>query len=428
MYHSCWNFSESEISELGNLIKLYKKRESDKKEYYINIVREKTGWSEEYANSRMEEAKQKGYSHIKFVKQALWKLPDDEFKKLTPVKTLKTISGNRNQVNLIKEKRREQQNIIMKEMGWTFGRFKLESFKSNIIAGTTLNEYFHYKLYKYPAEEGLKYVTEEIPVKMRLRYCDWGGNYIIFSDKRLFSEKFKKFIRRKCFSNKSTLSFEEFENQIRDMKKIIVKPINELGGHGVKKYVVNQSEKENLTVYDEIMSGGEYIIEESIEYKQHKDIMEFWPETVNTIRVLSMYKDGEFRVLGSVIKLGTQDVIDGLVGGKGIVAGINIETGIICTDGVDIEGNIYEEHPITKKKFKGSHIPSWDNVLNIAEEAAKVVSSMPFVGWDITVRENGEAEIIEGNHNPAGFLVQWPFAISEHEGKRHAFDPYIEFR
>lgn len=52
---------------------------------------------------------------------------------------------------------------------------------------------------------------------------------------------------------------------------------------------------------------------------------------------------------------------------------------------------------------------------------------MPYIGWDITVRDNGRVEIIEGNHNPAGFIVQWPFAISENEGRRWLIEPYLGF-
>lgn len=424
VYHSCWKFSDEEIIELGKVLKQYQVKTKETAEYYINIICEKTGWTQNYAKQKMDEARKKGYSYVGFIKHALWKLSDAEFEKLKQVD--KKINKDKIVIWLNSEERKRKMKLIMEEMGWSFGKSKIEVLRSNIIAGTTFNEYFSYKLYKYPPEEGLKYITEETAIKMRLRYCDWGGNYKIFSDKGIFSKTFEKFMIRKCFTNRE-LSFERFEEEIKGLEKIIVKPINELGGHGVKKYLVNSSQRENLNVYNEIMQNGDYIIEESIEGKQHSEILAVWPKTINTIRILSMYKNGEFNVLSSAIKFGTTDIIDGLIGGKGIAAGIDLETGIICTNGVDINGNVYKEHPITKKIFKGIKIPSWEKILETTEKAAKVVENMPYIGWDITVRDNGRVEIIEGNHNPAGFIVQWPFAISENEGRRWLIEPYLGF-
>ena len=46
VYHSCWEFSDEEIIELGKVLKQYQMKTKETAEYYINIICEKTGWTQ----------------------------------------------------------------------------------------------------------------------------------------------------------------------------------------------------------------------------------------------------------------------------------------------------------------------------------------------------------------------------------------------
>ena len=110
----------------------------------------------------------------------------------------------------------------------------------------------------------------------------------------------------------------------------------------------------------------------------------------------------------------------------GIVAGIDVKTGKINTDGSDKKGNVYKTHPLTKEKFKGHQIAKWQEIKETIKKASLVVEDMPYVGWDIAVTKNGEVELIEGNHNHDLAVIQAPYAISENIGLKSTIKPYIK--
>lgn len=423
--NECWRFTENEISEFAEWTeKLQEKRRSDR-EYYINIVCEKAGWTKEFARNRMNAAKNRGYSFRKFITMALWKLSDSEFDKLEPLKTPEKVQGkvadggtDHSDSEIV-----DSQSLIMKEMNWSFGRLKIEALKSKVIAGANFNEFYTYKLYRHPAEKGREFITEEVHLKLQLRYCDYQGNEKYFDNKILFCKTFKDFIGRRWFETKD-ISFEQFQEKTKNFSSIIAKKINGLGGKGIKKYNLNHSEENDREIYNSLMTE-EYIVEEYIE--QHPAIAEFEPDTLNTIRIMSMNIDGNCKILNAVIKLGTGDIVDNMIAGNSYAAGIDVDTGIICTDGVNKNGEVATYHVNSGKRFRGFQIPCWEMLIETVKKASNVVECMPYIGWDVAVKSNGEIAIIEGNHNQAGFLVQYPFAISEGIGKRDTVKPYWEF-
>lgn len=419
--YQCDRFTDEEIHELGILMMCLQNKRKKDAEFYINVVSEKTGWDKSVARHYMNLAKQKGYTYRRFITKALYALSFDELENLTPFTTTE-----KRKIAIapeIRERTIQREKFIMHEMGWTYGKLKIESLKSKIIAGTNFNEYFTYKLYKHPAEEGLKYITEEVHLKLQLRYCNYAGDFRYFDNKVLFCETFKDYINRGWFRSKG-LKFDDFEEKIKSWNDIIVKEINGLGGHGVVRYAVNISREKNEQVYQKIASG-DFIIEERV--VQHPAIAEFEPNTLNTIRIMSMNINGKCEILNAVMKFGSGAVVDNVLEGNGCVAGIDLNSGIICTDGVNKNGEVQIYHPNSKKKFRGFQIPCWETLIETVKKASQVVDNMPYIGWDVAIKNNGEIVIIEGNHNQAGFLVQYPFAISEEKGKRYTIEHCLHF-
>ena len=79
---------------------------------------------------------------------------------------------------------------------------------------------------------------------------------------------------------------------------------------------------------------------------------------------------------------------------------VNIETGIVESDGYDLYGQAYSCHPDSKERFKGFRIPQWDRCVDVCRQAMMKYDNVRVVGWDVCVTEDGEVEIIEGNHAP----------------------------
>lgn len=64
-----------------------------------------------------------------------------------------------------------------------------------------------------------------------------------------------------------------------------------------------------------------------------------------------------------------------------------------------------ENHPDTGARLVGARIPGWDDILKTALWAAKVVSNVPLIGWDIAQTDRGPV-LVEANNTPDFRLVE----------------------
>ena len=416
-----WEFTDEELAELRELLILKREHTRQAQEWHVNVVLEKTGWTRDYALNLMKIASKKGYSYKAFIRRALWQKTQEEIEALPPFKR-KMSETKKKSIQTKAEKAKEYRAIIMEEMGWSAGRTRLEALRAEILCGASDAEFFLFRIYRHGIEKGREFITAEYNARMNTRYAGWDGSYKFFENKGVFNRDFKEYIRRRWFLSKG-LSFEEFEEQVAGLDKIICKPLNGIEGIGIEIFKLDGTKACRKEVYEKIRAKGDTIVEQFI--KQHHEISEFYPNSVNTMRVMSFLDHGEGKILNSVIKFGTKANVDNYYQG-GIAAGINVETGVICTDGVDYAGNVYKTHPYSGKAFYGFRIPNWDKVVELIRTAATVHRESPYVGWDIAITEDGP-EIVEGNHNQGAYLCQYPFAIYSMEGRRHTIDPYLWF-
>ena len=107
----------------------------------------------------------------------------------------------------------------------------------------------------------------------------------------------------------------------------------------------------------------------------------------------------------------------------GMVADIDVETGVIVTDAIDKKGQVYEKHPISGKTFKGFQVPNWDKVRSVTENAMNVLPGINYVGWDVAICPDNVV-LVEGNAMPDLVLVQAPYAPVK-KGMKYLFDPWL---
>ena len=418
----CDVLSDEEITILAATLASLKEIRAKKKEWLISAICEKSGWTREKTFERLSEARKKGYNIRNFITLGLYRINDDEAFSRIPQHEPKprVVFTEKSPARI---RRRKYESAICDEMGWNEGQLNLHFLTAKANCGCSFLDYYLYDLYKLSPEDQRTYITEETHLKMQLRYCDYQGTQELFENKSAFNRHFHEFVHRRWFVN-DDLTYEAFLKNIEGLDEVIVKPLDSLGSHGIKKHRVNESEEQNRSVFNAVMKKP-CIVEQIVQ--QDAEIGSFWNETLNTVRIMSLIdKDGNFHVLNSIIKIGTKHDADNLVAG-GLACGIDTKTGIICTNGVSIDGKVFEAHPLSGKPFKGFQIPKWERITKTCEQAARLVPEMPYVGWDIALNSEGEVDIIEGNHNQAGFLVQFPFAISEHIGRRSSIEPYLEF-
>ena len=154
-------------------------------------------------------------------------------------------------------------------------------------------------------------------------------------------------------------------------------------------------------------------IEEQVE--QGSFWQQLFPESANTIRVLTMWTPGEPApfIARAVQRIGTPHTVptDNWSSGA-ISAPIDLETGMLG------EGRLHalkqgrtmpdrvSQHPTTGAQITGAVLPHWTRVLDTVLRAA---ASLPFnriAGWDVLVASNDVPIIIEANGDSDISLLQ----------------------
>ena len=183
---------------------------------------------------------------------------------------------------------------------------------------------------------------------------------------------------------------------MRKAGKAVYKPLEECEGRGIRSYSVHDYDNiQNLA--DDILSGnkGNALLDEWI--VQSEEMNKYYKDGVNCIRVYTFLHNGHFEFLDAKVSFGTtSDIVNATIS-RNLFATVDVHTGIITSDLTDYTLVLYEEHPVTLFKAKGTQLPCWDDVLELAKKAAYRVPQVAYVGWDIALTPSG-AVLIEGNH------------------------------
>ncbi|MBO7698065.1 MAG: hypothetical protein J6S38_03390, partial [Erysipelotrichaceae bacterium] len=245
--------------------------------------------------------------------------------------------------------------------------------------------------------------------------------YHIVDDKIEFNEHFAAYMKRDWLDMRKT-SLQEFEKFCKKHDEMMIKPLNLTGGAGVEKlYVKDYSSIKEL--YDLILNKKAYLVEEVV--KQHHDISKIYPYSVNTYRVLTIKTDDDVDVIYGIIRFGNNgSVVDNHHAG-GMSTPFDVETGKILYPAVDLDLNLFEEHPMTHVKFVGYQLPFWPEAKQMVKEAALLIPEIRYNGWDVAVSEDGPL-LIEGNYLPGYDLMQLPGQNPEKIGMLPVYRKYVK--
>ena len=220
----------------------------------------------------------------------------------------------------------------------------------------------------------------------------------IFNDKLLFNEKYSKYLGRDWLKVTED-NYREFESFALKNKEIVIKPPIGSCGKGVEIVKVT---KENVQkIYKNILETKRYLVEEKA--TQIEELKKIHPTSINTMRVVTL----NGYVVAAYLRMGNKNNFVDNFNSEGLVAPINIETGVLDYVAIDKKMNIYKEHPISKITIKGFQIPNWDKVKKFSEEVAKEVPELGYVGWDVSQNEKGPY-LIEANEFPGHDIYQLP--------------------
>lgn len=234
-----------------------------------------------------------------------------------------------------------------------------------------------------------------------VKYFNNKDYFHIFKNKDEFNKIFNGYLNREyIILDNNEKDFKEF---IKNKEYIFCKPIDGVHGDSIEKIKV-KTFKGNLYKY--LIEKNLRLIEEVI--IQSKEMNELYPNSINTIRVMTIYKfDGKVDVLAVFQRIGNNNSVVDNYNNGGMVAPVNEETGVINYPAIDKNKNIYYEHPITKTKIVGFKIPCFNEIIKLVKETSKIVKEVRYIAWDIAVTKKGPV-IVEGNEYPGYDICQLP--------------------
>ena len=277
-------------------------------------------------------------------------------------------------------------------------------------------QYFAFQLHKKSIKEANEYI--DVRFRGRISKCNSVKHRKYFRQKPLFYNKFDKYIHRKwVYAPDSNL--HEFTEFLKEFPTCLAKPASSLMGIGIR--ILEVSDKDNVEQLYKQCVEEKLILEQLISNEETIKAISLY--TLNTLRINTFLDvNGEPHVLAAAIRFGRGgNAVDNYAAG-GLLASIDVASGIIITDAIDKAHAKYSVHPDTLKEIKGLKIPRWDEIIEVANELAMVVPEVRNVGWDIALTEGGIIEAIGGNDDCDLDAVQEPDQV----GKKHLYNKYVE--
>lgn len=233
---------------------------------------------------------------------------------------------------------------------------------------------------------------------------------------RLNGKKYRKYLDHKslqdsCFSDflsrdwlsTQAMNFESFLSFCIKHSRFLYKPDSGSCGKGI--LIFDTADHSPIALYNEIKKLAPGVLEEIL--LQHPDLEKLHPESVNTVRVVTITKNGVCNIVGAYLRMGRDEkYVDNLNSG-GISARIEAESGQIKYPASDRMGHIFSSHPETHTAIQGFTIPHWSKIIALCNQLCTVIPELRYVGWDIAVRKD-DVVFIEGNWLPGHDIMQLP--------------------
>lgn len=265
------------------------------------------------------------------------------------------------------------------------------------------NEYaYQYEFFDKTEEEREEYISREKMGYFYRRYSPVNAR-AIFRNKNRFLTKFSKSIHRNWIYTPEA-SYEEFAQLVSNYD-CIIKPCDGAFGRGIFKVYKNGDHTDDRKMYDSCVKDR-MLVEQCIE--SCEELKALHPQSLNTIRVVTIANKEKACVFSGVLRTGVGDsVVDNSHNG-GVSVQINVENGVVETDGANTKGERFISHPDSGIVFKGFKIPKWDLIVKTCCEAAKMTDN-PITGWDVAINSNGDVEFVEANYAPDMDMMQTRF-------------------
>lgn len=292
----------------------------------------------------------------------------------------------------------------------------LDMQKCAVNYGAGYMDYDLFEMYDLTDEQRDTYLTRGRNNALIKKYNDLSYAHF-FDNKDEFYTRFQDCIRREWLpltaDRKQVLDF------LRRHDQLIAKPLDGSCGKGIEKLTLSDFASAEAA-YDHLMKlEGRFALEEVLE--QHPAVSAIYPDAINTVRIVTIYKEGVAHVICAYFRIGNGGRhVDNFNSG-GMVAPVDEQTGYVLDSAIDKQKNLYASHPQTGTPIKGFRFPDWDKALSLVRRAAAVVPQMAYIGWDVAFTPDGPC-LVEGNNFPGHDIYQLPEHTPNKIGMMSKFD------
>lgn len=143
-------------------------------------------------------------------------------------------------------------------------------------------------------------------------------------------------------------------------------------------------------------TGANFMIQEKI--LQHPDLASLCPDTVNTVRVVTLFIESKIYVTNTDIRIGAKGQQNIAFEKGGYDAAIN-KDGTLETRIRDHGAKWFDAEELGLYK-KGFSIPSFEEMISLAGKLHKKLPHFKIIGWDFTIDEESDPVLVECNFAP----------------------------
>lgn len=135
--------------------------------------------------------------------------------------------------------------------------------------------------------------------------------------------------------------------------------------------------------------GQQYLV-------QHQRLSSFHPESVNTMRIMTLKLGDEIALLSATLRMGRgKSIVDNQMSG-GIVCGI-APNGKLKKYAYDRSFKRYEKHPDTDVYFERTELPFYSEAISMVKDLHREVIYFDIISWDVAIGHDNCVYLIEAN-------------------------------
>ncbi len=178
--------------------------------------------------------------------------------------------------------------------------------------------------------------------------------------------------------------------------EFLIKPSIDTGEGRLIRFFTKETatEDEIKKVFDDM--GANFILQAVV--KQHPDLSQLNPSSLNTIRLITFFFEGDVHILSCILRIGAPDAKVDNVGAGGYACPID-KDGCLNDKAVNRKAEWVEENS-AGIKFAGVRVPEFQRVIEAVKIGHQRMAHFKLIGWDMTVDENKEPVFIEYNTCP----------------------------